>query len=339
MSAAVLTLRQCDLAREFADRAQDLVTRVRNIDVRVAEDARNGELRREMSARLEMLAGEAAALLTSAMDAFDGDGDEDPCAERNDARPVSDVAALARITLREKQQLLQRVDAACDAWEIVDRCDRAQRAIARAMVALDHALADVCGFPPGIEIVDECARGLRVRTAYAKFRSAVLGIEQRHGTATARIRAAATAMAILTGRDEYELMRVSDRRQLRTLQERAHAWLSSRDGAPQEGEHLWQELLTVTSLLLQINARAELIAHDQAALRELTALPCESSDSVWRRLLTLRGLDVALDRVLDNPRDFTTADWRADVERLAADRAAGLAGTALESQTAAQFRG
>jgi hypothetical protein len=315
MDSIALSTTQRELALHLAAKAGEIAAEVSALDVGAAEEAGADEMRMIVTARATALVGEAVTLLSAAIETFDD--------ESGAAQPISDVAAIARMTLREKEKLLLRLDPESDSWEIVDRCDRALRAVSKAVVALEQALATACGFEPGIEIVDECTRGLRVRTIYAKFRVAVLQIAERDGAIAARIRAAATALAILTGRDEYPLIRVSDRRQLRTLQQRVRRWLA--DGVADEGDgaHLWQELLAVSSLLLQINRRAELIAHDERVLFDLCGamrFRGASLESVWPQILSLRGLDLRLDRMLDSPRNHDSAAWAEEICRLAAER-------------------
>jgi hypothetical protein len=274
-------------------------------------------MRLSVTARATALVGEAITLLSIAIDTFEE--------ESGAAQQISDVAAIARMTLREKEQLLLRLDPESDSWEIVDRCDRALRSVSKAVVAVERTLADAYGFEPSIEIVDECTRGLRVRTVFAKFHLAVVHIDERHSAVAARIRAGATALAILTGRDEYPLIRVSDRRQLRTLQQRVRAWLSENAADESGGAHLWQELLAVSSLLLQINGRAELIEHDDRVLKELCAglrFRGATVESVWAQILSLRGLDLRFDRMLESPRDHERGAWAEEICRLASERAA-----------------
>ncbi len=341
MNSLSVSRRQCELARQLAGRAQEIAADVREIDLGAAEEARADERRMIVTARTTALVGEALTLLSVTLEAFDD--------ESGAAQQISDVAAIARMTLREKEQLLLRVTPESDAWELVDRCDRALRAICKALLAVEHALADACGFEPRIEIVDECTRGLRVRTIYAKFRLAVLHIAERHDSIASRIRTAATALAILTGREEYPLIRVSDRRQLRTLQQRVRAWLSDETASESDGTHLLQELYAVSSLLLQINSRAELVAHDDRVLRDLcAALRFRGSpiESVWLEIVSLRGLDLRLDRMLESPRDQDPGAWAEEICRLAAGRTPRTEDDAIdapdptfESQPAAQVRG
>lgn len=313
-----------------SDNAQEIAGAIRQIDLRAAEEPEAGAVRRRQIETLATLVAAALDLLTETADAFD-ECDDEP------AMAIGDVAAIARMTLREKQALLARIESESDAWAIVDRCDRAARAVAKAMFALEQALASTYGFAPRIEIVDECARGVRVRAAYAKFRTAVRQIADRAASMPLRVRAAATALAILTGRDEYDLMRVSDRRLLRSLQQRARAWLADDTAPAGEGEHIWQEMLAVSSLLMQINGRAELVAHDEAMLRTLcTSMRNGASiERVWPDVLTLRGLDATLDRMLDDPRAVEPSAWRECLCHLHALRSGADAGSSLAGLQAA----
>ncbi|HEX7807821.1 MAG TPA: hypothetical protein VF608_03835, partial [Thermoanaerobaculia bacterium] len=141
------------------------------------------------------------------------------------------------------------------------------------------------------------------------------------------------------------LIRISDRRQLRKLQQRARAWLASDPQTESEGEHLWQELMAVTSLLMQINGRSELVEHDRRVLQEVCAelrFRNASPESLWPGLASLRGLDLSLDRLLDGRRTTEAQAWQEVVCRLADVHLAATVDAddaAMEPQLAATARG
>ena len=184
--------------------------------------------------------------------------------ENTDAQEVADVAAMASGALDAKRQMVGSLDERADVWEVIDRCDRSLRAIFRATTGFENALCDWTNTPPQLALDDELEKGLRVRSAYSKFRSAVReAILAADKPLAHRLRSAGTALAILTGRTEYASMRVGDRILVRKLQRRIIGWLVAADSTVADGEHLASELLAVGELLMAINSRAELVEYDR----------------------------------------------------------------------------
>jgi hypothetical protein len=254
-----------ELARALAAEAARIVETLRRADMRTVEEDEDGAVRTRHVIALHASMSEAAQLLASSEEQFD---DGDAADVETPAQGIVDIAAMAAIVLAEKRRLLPFPGDDIDRWELIERCDRAQRAAVRSLTALENALADFAGAERRLLLDDELAKGLRVRQQYEVFRLAVhdfVGDESK--TLLQRVRSAGTAMAMLIGRDEYPLMRAGDRILLRKLHQRVLDWVASGERNECEALHLCSELLSITELLMTISCRAELIEHDRTTLR------------------------------------------------------------------------
>lgn len=188
---------------------------------------------------------------------------------------------------------------------ILGECDSALRRAKKGLVAIEAALAVLDGHPPTLTLASEVDESLRVRAAYMRFRRRIQEIERQRGepgqTLYVTMRAVGTAIAVLSGREEYSLARVADRLQIRELQRRILAWLHP-DQRHDElaGQRLWQDVVSFTEMLTMVNRRSELVEHDRVAIAALShALESKDSpDSVLlEQLRALQGLHDPLDAV------------------------------------------
>lgn len=113
-------------------------------------------------------------------------------------------------------------------------------------------------------------------------------------------------------------MRVSDRMQLRALQDRILDWLRAASAEPHEGIRIWSDLLAFARLVHQINRREVLVEHDRRVVSQLL-VECGDcfTDACVELLSKLFGLDPELDEALlvIDPVDTTAA--RTALSRLA----------------------
>jgi hypothetical protein len=246
----------------LADSAFRIVQEARRVDIRRAEDDASGQARMELVVALRASLDQAANLLGDVERAY-SNGAPNEGEATTPEQQLADLAAMAATSIESKRRLLRPIEPGTEHWDAIDRCDRALRAIERSLTAVEQALAEYAGIPPRIVVEDELQKGILLRRLYAKFHDAI------HESVTAtdkvlaqRIRSAGTALAMLTGRAEYPLMRVSDRILVRKLQRRVIEWSSAGGADAGAGAHLLSELLSVSELLMEINRRAELVEYD-----------------------------------------------------------------------------
>lgn len=239
------------------------------------------------------------------------------------AARIADVAALARWQLRSKAEALARIGDADGAWHIVSQCGSGRRHTIKAAAAVERALSSHEGLPSELEplFMTELQRSLRVRQAYASFRRDVLRTgEPAAGEVHAGLRSAAVAIAKLVGRDAYEDLRIGDRVQLRSLQERVIAWLrDGRAASAHAGLRLWEDVAAFASLVRAVSQRAELWEHDRdlldhvmPSISRLARDGHEVDDATLRKLRCVAGRDEAIDELLDRG-ETSAGAWEASV--------------------------
>ena len=233
---------------------------------------------------------------------------------------VEEIAFMAQLELRQRQERLVRVRASQGGVALLGECDSSLRRIRKALNAVDAAIAKVESVSPLLDFTSELQTSLAVRRAYAKFRARVMaGGEPTAETLRARFRGAGTQIAKLVGWEIYPEMRVADRLLLRELQQRILDWLrGAADGGSASGIRLWQDLAGCVEMFSLVNRRQDLVEHDSAIIRRLldviehSALP----EPTWDEVRALEGLDHELDQVIAASAKDPAA-LRAIVSRLA----------------------
>lgn len=236
---------------------------------------------------------------------------------------VSNLAFWAVLELRSREDRYLRSGLERSALSLLADSGSLLRNLLRALTAVQAAICRRAGLEPTLSLARELQVALEVRVAYAKFRRDIESIcardrpdEQFAGPA---LRSAATSIAKLTGRDIFPKLRLLDRVQLCTLQERILAWRSSGDTDPTAARRIWQDLHGYTQLLQEVNLRQELLEHDRAVLAEAEALAeqagpaLESAREALRHLaLRISGRDDTLDALLreDPPAEAILAALR-----------------------------
>lgn len=210
--------------------------------------------------------------------------------DRHHGRPsgldkVGDLAFVASLGLRSRLATVEAVAAVEDKWEVISECSGAFREVLKSLTAIEHALCEVEGLEARSSFyVSELERALLTRRAYVRLRQDVLGagapVDEE---IPPRLRLAATAIAKLVSRDIYVSARVHDRRLIRQVQERIRAWMLEEPSAQSSprvawllaGMRLYRDIANVCDLILAINYRESLCAHDAevfgAALEKLHA--------------------------------------------------------------------
>jgi hypothetical protein len=134
------------------------------------------------------------------------------------------------------------------------------------------------------------------------------------------------------GRDVYVHLRISDRVQIRSLQERLIAWFLTPAQDLPAGVRLWQDISGFARLLLDVNKRQELVEHDRQARKEIhlrLAGGGEITLEARRFLDSLFGMDEELDIQLLGDLPLDARSLEAPLRRLRGQRE--LTATATES--------
>lgn len=238
-------------------------------------------------------------------------------------RLLADIAFVAGLELSQRSRQLSALDSTVEAAEILVQCDSALRRIKKSLVAVEHALASLEGSPGSARYHTELESSLRVRVRYARLRTAILGAGQPAAdTLHARMRAAGTQIAMLIGNDIYPELRIRDRIQLRSLQDRILAWLRTKEPRDEvAGGRLWQDLDAFLRMLALVNKRQELRAHDASVLvaASLDLAAGSHVSDVSSRLASLRRLDDELDAMLDHATVIEASYWADVVGRLSSE--------------------
>lgn len=249
---------------------------------------------------------------------------------------LADLAFMGAVELRGTLEPFEKIEERVETLkaeadeitcrgELLSLCFRGRRKIIKITTAMENTLAHETGIEARLDFVTELQSALKIRYAYAKMRHAVLGSSEPKDSETLRARlvTACTAIANLRGRDAYWCMRYHDRIQLRHLQERLVEWSRpSREVEPEEGLHLWQDIVAFTRLLDEVNRRAELQEHDRKVVEKVRGWLESSSSSPDRipedfhpDLISLYGCDEEIELLLEE-RCFRTKAWRRPLDRL-----------------------
>jgi len=199
---------------------------------------------------------------------------------------LADLAHLGRIDLRGKSDVLEAAVESAAIWPVISAAGSCLRTLRKALAAVEHSLCEIEGLAPRIEVMGERERSLAVRRAYAKFRAAIRGLQERPAIQEI-LTGAATSIAMLIGRDVYRDFRIGDRVRLRELQHRLLHWQRTRQDEA-SGRQLWTDILGFSELIGEVRRRQELAEHDREILTAIRRRLQVSSDS------TLDGMRSAL---------------------------------------------
>ena len=295
----------------------------------------------------------AKALLSSALEALDvaavlyGDIEEpvdlgEPTSSEADlsapssAPPpgLADAVVLARMGLRSRQRALRPAGPGTSRWEQLAAVDSALRTIQKSLSAVDRALSSAERVPSSLSFYEAAVdRSLAVRRRYVRLhRTAVQQGPPAPGELRARLRLVGNTIAQILGLDVAAHLRTGDRALLMMSHSRVRDWLSRLDDAPAHvaaGLRLWQDIVNVATMFLDVSKREELVQHDarlvRAALAELPSsgepLDEQATSALLARLRTMLGRSPSLDVLLEAPAPPAPAELRRVLEDL--DRALG----------------
>lgn len=272
--------------------------------------------------------GAAQAPQTEAEAPAEGDhGDSRPPAPSEGLR---DAVVLARIGLRSRQRSLLALSGGATRLEQLSAAGSALRTIQKSLSAVDHALSDSERIPPSLRFYrDAVERSLLVRQHYVRFQRAVL----RSGPPSpselrGRLRLIGNTITQMLGLDVAAHLRTGDRALLIMSHARIRSWLSQSDNGPAHvtvGLRLWQDLVNVATLLLDVNKREELVQHDarvvSEALRDLPSMEASWSEggqgALVDRLRCMLGRSPPLDAILEGSAAAEIGEVRRLLEDLA----------------------
>ena len=284
--------------QEFAPRVAELIRQLVEAQISVPEDSTVLSFDHPTVTDAIRLVGETVVLLGE-LDSESGDR-------------LTDLAFVARIELGAAREELQDVAGRKKTWQALGQAASSMSKAERALAALEREIyAAMEKEPPQRPGV--LAESLEIRSHYAHLRGWLLQHDQDSAAfLVARLAEAADQLRRLQKLDVYPLMRIQDRKQVRSLLDRIEA-VTDRGKVDDDARALWQDLGAAAQLLLQINLRHELVDHD------LDHLGSEIQVSIGERAgdgdvvafadhhSRLLGRDRALDEVLIRPWHFTLA--------------------------------
>ena len=287
-----------DRLQEFALRVAELIRQLVEAQISVPEDSTILSYDHPTVTDAIRLVGETVILLGE-MDSESGDR-------------LTDLAFVARIELGAAREDLQDVAGRKKTWQALGQAASSMSKAERALAALEREIyAATDKEPPQRPGV--LAESLEIRSHYARLRGCLLQHDQDSAPSlVARLAEAANQLRRLQKLDVYPLMRIQDRKQVRSLLDRIEA-VTDRGEVDDDARALWQDLGAAAQLLLQINHRHDLVDHD------LDHLGSEIPVSIGERAgdgdavafadhhSRLLGRDRALDEVLICPWHFTLA--------------------------------
>ena len=284
--------------QEFAPRVAELIRQLVEAQITVPEDSTILSFDHPTVTDAIRLVGETVVLLGE-MDSESGDR-------------LTDLAFVARIELGAAREDLQDVAGRKKTWQALGQAASSMSKAERALAALEREIfAAMEKEPPQRPGV--LAESLEIRSHYARLRGWLLQDDQDSAPSlVARLAEAANQLRRLQKLDVYPLMRIQDRKQVRSLLDRIEA-VTDRGEVDDDARALWQDLGAAAQLLLQINHRHDLVDHDLDHLG--SEIPVSfgeragDGDAVafadhHSRLL---GRDRALDEILIRPSHFTLA--------------------------------
>ena len=241
------------------------------------------------------------------------------------AREIADLAFVTRSEVRHCLAALETAIGSQDPLRIVVRCDDAVQRLRRGMIPLENAIGEFEGVTPPTRVWWDLEISLRIRSLYAGLRHRVVTVPApADRDMRVRLDEVTRELAALRSAEIYRFMRIDDRIQMRALYRRMVLWLGHEGGDdPVQGQRLWQEMVSFVQLLVGINNRQELQAHDQRViaracqvLLEAEPQPSHVPRSLLEELENMVGRDDELDRLILDGGTSGPAEWERALLRL-----------------------
>ena len=278
---------------------------------RVCMEARDVDTRRfeadhamipELVACMQARAEAAIGALEQVIEVFDAGPSIDPGETLVTAAgvPVIDIAFIAHVYLRQRCERLVRLGSSPNAVLVIAESASLRRHILKSLVRVESAISVELGIAPRLGNLHDLDISLASRDTYQRYIRSIRSISEAVNSGKldvlGALRLSATNVAMMVGRDVYQNLRIEDRQQLRSLQQRIFA-------AVQQSEdelgirRLWMDIQSSAELLERIHERAELIEHDfelLASVLEKAELGAEGRG----QLRVLEGRDAQVDGLL-----------------------------------------
>ena len=302
---------------------------VRAVDTRTFEAQLDdiGELLMTMKGHAQS----ALSALDRVTECFEVALDVDPSETLVDVRgsAASDTAFITHLHLRQRAQRLERLSRSSDGWLVIGEAASLRRHIIKAMSQVERAVCAELDLTPRLEGNHERELALASRAAYQRYIRAIRTISRRIDGGeldmVSGLRLCATNIAMLFGRDVYKDLRVGDRQQLRSLQDRIFDAVRQPTKDELGIRRLWMDICASAELLERIHDRVELVEHDFALVRTPRGLMTVQTELVGEpaELVTIvdfrgRVLKSWRGRVRIDPEAASTSEqirsWHRDIE-------------------------
>ncbi len=268
-----------------------------------------------------------------------GNGDE---AQETTGEPetMADLCFVGRFELQQAAAKLHESLDDIERNELVGRCARCRGSIVNVASVIDRAVARIEGWMRVVDTVPELEESLAVRAAYAALRDELDSVDMKDGEPNIEaLTKARTALQKLIDPRIANLLRVADRDNVIRLYGRVERWIEGGGQDLTVGKRLWEEVTFVAEMLLQVNNRQELLAHDATTARRL-AHKLESSEgglawvdrNFFADLYLLKGRDAALDSALGLIEAIVHGQLAAGLSHVAEELAHAVGSTAAEAE-------
>lgn len=333
---------------EILSRVGDLIEQSQGTDFVIPEDTGYFSIEDDLVKNIRSLVRQTADLMLEIMECYDAEVEssvpEDISAADDEAflkeigaqiasqTAVEEVSGLAFVSRGQLLDMVAAIDGAIAAeriWKVASQLDTGLRRAGRALIAIESAIRECEGLPVRYRQWQNLDDSLEVRRLYGEFRRAILsrcGGDPDQAPEGEELAAslghAGEAIAKLRRLEIYPYLRIDDRLQIRRFQRRILAWLDS-EGASEDEEGLWGDLVSFARLLAQVNLRQEIREHDRLAVNGIYRRFYRTGEEPRRLepqslalLEPLLGLDDELDSIILEPDRHAGDDLRRSLERL-----------------------
>lgn len=225
---------------------------------------------------------------------------------------IADAVVLARMGLRHRLRALRELGERATRWERLSAVGSALGTIQTSLNAVDRAMARAEHIPPSLRFYESAVEGsLVVRRRYVALHRLIV----QKGPPTAaearpRLRLIGNAIARMLGLQGAIHLRPGDRALLMMSHAKVREWLAHHEDDAAHvsaGLRMWQELVNISTMFLNVSKREELVQHDARLVREaLRQMPAAADDAAARgalvaRLSAMAGRSPSLDALLEAP--------------------------------------
>jgi hypothetical protein len=227
---------------------------------------------------------------------------ENTTPDRDALLELCDLCLMARVQFSNVDHA--ELTAETDTYAVIIACNRLRGNLIAAINAVDDTISKLEGWDPLNLPRTNLPAAIAARRAYARLKAELDELEATHGADLfPKLSAARDLIQNVLQPPMGKKLRMVDRAQLRRVAMEIHTWALSREPDQRIGNAHWENLLAVAELLMQINNRHELKAHDRSVIalwteRLATNEPVfvRTDSTFFAEIATLRGRDPELDR-------------------------------------------